>query len=312
VWQASKEPFVALLYDFAVGKSELKPEHTRYLEKLTFDMRRRTDVIWAISLEGRASRTGGEDLNLGLSKVPATKIEVKWVGEELAKQAGEKEHHENMTYRAVLVWVWSADKPKPHVKVTPPVPAKPPSATKEFKIRTTGGRSMSFSLPGHELVSMIQDDIDLEILDVEANLHATYHYTGKGVSFGVGVPIPSPVSGIYYSHGGDWSSFKAPRDWTLGEFEGTASLSAAGVDSGKPGPVNPETGKSTPGSLGLTRFKFSHAEGKHWYSRPKRITINFFDMGDDYTVPNVSAGSSDGLMLMTSKPAPYQTTSKKH
>lgn len=141
----------AFLYSFGVAKSEPMPEHRAWLDREVVEpiSNNYGSVVaepqarkrWMISLLGRASRTGGEDRNLTLSKSRALAVEMylrsklsrevaggavqfnrQWVGESAAAAAGAPDDVESASDRSVVIHV-DRFSMKP---VKPPTPPKKP------------------------------------------------------------------------------------------------------------------------------------------------------------------------------------------
>lgn len=302
VWQLSKDPFVALLYDFDVGRADLKSAHKYYLDKLAGAVSGNSTKVWKICLEGRASRTGKEGKNLSLSrdrayivleyitsKLPGTDVQKDWVGEEFAKKQGEPDEKENLFDRAVLLRLWATDKPKPD----PPKkkPPQPKASTKEFRIRIVRGYTASGSTPFVKTASVGVEKVTFCIWDVEEKMAAEYSYAGNLIGLGLGLDVEGYSGSIY--GGGGWSTFAAPRDWTLDHFMGIASLRTVGIDAGFGGP-----------SKASTKFTFGQ-QLKHWYSN-KRQVIPDIDTGEGFTLPSVGVSRSEGPFIIDGKPFPYE------
>lgn len=304
VWKVSKDPFTGWLYDFGVKRSELRSAHKRYLDETARDLNQLRDRNWKLRIEGRASRTGSEGFNLSLSrdraysvhsylkeKLTGVPMETDWVGEGLAAEAGEPDHKENMFYRAVLISVWPADKPRPP-RPPPPsgaTPSSKKSPTKEFKIHVIGGASGSLSTPFLKTASVGEDVLDLEILDVEERLICRYTYNGRSVGLGLGWSPAGPVSGVVYGGGSKWHSFQVPRHWTLDHIGGSAELHGIGVNTG------------ALVSRSQTGFSFAYME--HWYSIVgTRVKISDIDTGDSIGTPSAGGSVSEGMLAPRGEP----------
>jgi hypothetical protein len=135
------ENLMALLYDFDVDSSALKPEHIQWLEKTVTPYRNRDMTALIIGL---ASRTGSNDWNLSLSRRRAASVSSQLfvlkptrfltearvaVGEEAAKIAGLQDRVEDGRWRSVFINIHD---PK---RILPP-PPPPPKPVKSVWRRT--------------------------------------------------------------------------------------------------------------------------------------------------------------------------------
>lgn len=310
VWRVSKEPWVGWLYDFAVNSAELGSAHKYYLDLTAREVMRVRDRVWKLRIEGRASRTGSDGLNLSLSrdraysvhsylegKLSGVKVETDWVGEGAAAEALQRDNTENMMWRSVLVSIWAADSPKP---VPPPPPkndppaAKPPTMT--FKIRVIGGSTGSLETPFVKVASLSKDHLVIEIVDVEKQLICTYAYDGTGGGVGIGWTPFGPLSGVIYggSKGGEWKTFEVPRNWTLENIDGPAELHGLGIDTGMLM------------SRGQSGFSFAYPDRKHWYSLYGTVVrISDIDLGDTIGTPSAGVAATDGYIKPLGKPRRY-------
>jgi hypothetical protein len=314
VWRVSKEPWVGWLYDFAVNSAELGSAHKYYLDLTAREVRDLTARwatrqserrVWKLRIEGRASRTGSDGLNLSLSrdraysvheylegKLSGVKVETDWVGEGAAAEALQRDNTENMMWRSVLVSIWLADKPKPPPPPDPP--AKPTTIT--FKIRVIGGSTGALETPFLKVASLSKDHLVIEIVDVEKKLICTYTYDGTGGGVGIGVTPFGPLSGVIYggSKGGEWKTFQVPRYWTLENIDGPAELHGLGIDTG------------ALLSQGQSGFSFAYPDRKHWYSLYGTVVkISDIDLGETIGTPSAGVAATDGFITPVGKPRHY-------
>lgn len=139
---ASSSNLVALLYNFDVDSSTLKPEHRDWLAK-TLPPYFSSDEHHG-TIIGLASRTGRNQHNMRLSHSRARAVEAAviqldprrpriptyvkaGVGEEMARVAGQKDHTEDGRWRGVLLKIGD---PKPWKPVVPGRPVLPFPKTK--------------------------------------------------------------------------------------------------------------------------------------------------------------------------------------
>jgi outer membrane protein OmpA-like peptidoglycan-associated protein len=305
VWQQRRNPFVALLYGFDVGRADLKPAHTYYVDTLVAEIRGSVGKTWTARLEGRASRTGKDGANLTLSRdraqrvaerlasqAPALDIEQKdWVGGRAASDAGDRDGKENLFHRAVLLKVWSTDVPPP--PDPPPPPRRdPPKTKKTFKICVVKGDARSVSTPGIKTGSLGVDIATFRIWDVGRKMAADYRYMALLGGAGVGIDVFGLSESIY--GGGAWSTFEAASDWTLEGFAGEASLSGIGVEGGI-------------ASAGYATFTFTQRLGSRWWPKIATQNIPNIDTGTSRSLPSIGASRGmAGTLAMKGTPFPYE------
>jgi hypothetical protein len=267
----------ACLYDFSVNGAELKSAHRTWLDqKVVARLKGSTANKWRIYLDGSASRTGTEDYNYGLSELRLREVrgyleerlhdisveykERPW-GEWLATTAGEADEMEDSLFRAVLVTVQVLTQPPP----PPPPHREPPKmwpnpkpSTKEFKafkIRIVKGKSRSIGGPilrkiaGRLPVVLVSDDLTFAIDDIEEKLEAKYQYDGGG--FGGVIGFNRDWS---YGAGDRWSTFQAPRSFSINDFSGPAEWHVGGP-------------------TGASRNTLYFGKPAHWYSLSSRFHV---------------------------------------
>ncbi|HLK65116.1 MAG TPA: OmpA family protein [Bryobacteraceae bacterium] len=310
VWQISADPLQALLYDFDIDHDDLKSAHLEFLDtKVLGAIQAGSRKKWRFKVEGRASRSGTEKHNLGLSQKRAQKAyeyvtkkahgdlfaEAQWVGEDRAARDGQKDGKENMVYRAVLVDLCGEDKPIPPPP-PPPVIAAPPKPktlppNKPFQIRMLDGASVTYTLPLPGPIQKVmqagvsRDSYTFEIRDVEANVSCVYLFEAMGKTLGPSLSVKNVGGGK--TLGGDWNDFSGPRWISVEDFEGPATLESAGVSHGA-------------ASHGSTTFMFRPL---HWYSVAFGFRIPNFKTGRTVGSPGVGVASTTGSLKLLSKAA---------
>jgi hypothetical protein len=215
IYEYSQGPngITAKLYNFEIGKFDIKTEHFNWLIAVVVPKLRNGG---SISIVGLASRTGTDAFNMKLSEnrlhavlnwlraaVPngfQVGIEVA-VGERAAWLAGVKDEVEQEGWRAVVVSVW--DKP------TPPPPPPPPPVRKPAPIdRTWDKRWLGFGVKsgGQLLVGGVESVTayvlnlgDLETFDLQIISSRWGLGLGGGIGavavIGFGFSIPYELDG---------------------------------------------------------------------------------------------------------------------
>jgi hypothetical protein len=166
IFLATSYELQALLYNFDINSSELKPEHRSWITRtigvhpppspgVQVTPQRTIKMTWA--LVGLASRTGSDALNWRLAKRRAEAVstaiwlldpgllpdEIKFgVGEEAARLAGMKDGIEDERWRAVFVRLYDPTKVRIYtVASRPPVSMDRPSYRK-YMLKDKPGKSV--------------------------------------------------------------------------------------------------------------------------------------------------------------------------
>jgi hypothetical protein len=252
----------AYLWDFDVDSDLLKVNHRAWLEsRVVSAIRAKGGSTWRVWIDGMASRPGSAQHNLLLSQRRAKSVvdfltsalggskvtfSVEWEGEYTAQLLRHPEHKENAGDRAVHVCLQLIETPIPP---PPPPPIKPPElkagADKTFKIRLLGAlggagnpfaaatkmptSAKDFLLKLKPGIGPAAENVYFEVLDVTANQHAVYVYSGFGVSYGPSVP---GLKGLGVTYAGDWNEFTVPAPHNVDDFEGAARFFQAAVNTG--------------------------------------------------------------------------------
>ena len=303
-WASPLDPNSVLLYDFAVGSSDLGSAHLYELDKLARRIANQPNKIWKMRIEGRASTTGTEELDKGLSldrsqavyayligRLNGVKVESDGVGKDAARRAGQADHTENMFWRAVLVRIWASDKPIPPPPPPPPKHTSDGKKTKTFMIHVLNGTTATFSTPIVHLGAS-KDELNFEIADLEERMICTYRYIGGSGSLGVGFDIEG-YSPAYYRGTQTWQPFEVPKDWALDQIHGSAMLEGLGATA---------AGKV---AYGRTRFKFSPNAPSHPPLWGYKQTIEDLDLGVTYQLPSAGGNLGYGTIKLVGKPRPY-------
>jgi hypothetical protein len=303
-WVSSLDPNSVLLYDFAVSSSDLGSAHKYELDKLARRIANQPNKIWKMRIEGRASTTGTEALDKGLSldreqavhayligRLNGVQVEADGVGKHAALRAGQPDHTENMFWRAVLVRIWAADKPIPPPPPPPPKRTSDGKKTKTFMIRVLDGDTDGISTPIAHLGGA-RDVLNFEIVDVNEKLICTYRYAGGSGSLGVGLDIGG-YSPVHYMGTQTFQQFEVPKDWALDQIHGSAMLEGLGATI---------VGKV---AYGHTRLKFSPNGSWHPPLWGYKETISDLDLGVSIQLPSGGGNLGYGTIKLVGKPRPY-------
>jgi hypothetical protein len=194
----------ALLYDFGVGSTVLKPEHQDWLDTNVPPFLVRTtsgkgEGLYRIFLIGLASPTGPDGLNRSLSKLRATNVEdrVKKIellrtagrgaarllessvkiahGAEAARIAGLKSGVEDGKWRGVFLFITDQREMPPTPK--PPRHTVPRRTSVEILVSDTMSRDLKMGLPMDasdrraEILSQVARNISQDAFGVENVVH---------------------------------------------------------------------------------------------------------------------------------------------
>jgi hypothetical protein len=263
------DTIVALLYDFDIDGSSLKPHHLHWLETKVIALLRGKQGEWIVWLQGMASRPGEAQHNFILSchrekqvldylRPRLAGVTVTFqshpVGECWAARAGKPEYFEDPTDRAV--WVVVQEKgPRPQ---PPPTYRwrQIPLPDKYFKIRmgrmTTLGASVS-------VFSACKAFTAFEFVDLEARKKHVFNLAPTGD----------------YTPAGPWNFKWFPRDISPRDFEGPMQMLSVAA---------------TPASRNRLSF------GSKWLGLRSRFKIPDFQTGNTIALPALSGTTMTGLL----------------
>jgi len=224
----------ATLADFDIAGIALKPSHIAWLKQLVSIIRSKgTDAAhfsWNVDLIGRASQTGGDDLNLWLSKERIRAVEeflssrlrgysVRFnptaLGEFASQDWDDKEYYLD---RSVEVQVTL--KPAPRAVI--PDPKVDPDPMEDFDMNVTAARLSAISLRYRKVVipaGYAFVVINFNIQSMHDDTSTQYYFEGHGPATGV-----QPVGPAVW-RGNKRHSFKANRKYHKRSFGGFARLS---------------------------------------------------------------------------------------
>lgn len=282
-----KSPIDVLLFDFDINKADLKAAHRAWLSANVIksleaqNVRGNYSPELKVVVEGRASRTGTERYNLGLSQKRANNVckvlksivgdcGVKLSMSVIASGESMSQYGDNTEFpidRSVRIQFRERGQKKlPKIELP---------EQKVFKLRVLNSHSVSFTIGRKGFGGGIENEsTTFQIWDVQESTVANYEYSNTGRVGSIGAGISSNKKGkggfspkVGLNHG-KWHKFYAPRSMRADDFSGPARLDGSvGLTIGK--------------SFSTARdFRFGGlAESKWWEGPVFNFSIKDLDLG---------------------------------